>query len=292
MIRLTLVSNALHLEAARRLRHRTEGGHGSDGARIDVLIWEPRRMRLNAEDRRLWRLRLPVGLLTLALLLPLALTGLVGEMRLAHLHNAGRALRGMAARSRRLVLIDDGLDQYRSRPRAVDPDRFAAGTPYWLFSDAPAARAPWCRRFACRELGPLYGPCEAEGGDLSMPPTDPPDPAWAGGTLIIDSPGVERLHARASELPRPWTLVPHPVVAKRSWRLPLQADDRVLRNAPETLLARWSGTVLVGESLMMLAALRLCRRDITLLLSLPKDADPNLLRLAAAEEQLAYVIVI
>lgn len=271
MVHLTLASNAIHLEAARRLR---QGARRP--AALELLVWEPRRCSLSAADRRRWPLRLPVGPLSLSLLVPLALVGLVGELRLAHLRDAGRALRWIAAHARRLVLLDDGLDQYRQQPRALDPSAFPAGTTCWLFSDAPAFRAAWCRRFDCRELGPLYVPAAAlarpAGAALELEPT---------GTLIIDSPGIERSQARQAELPRPWCLVPHPVERKRAWSLPLAPGEKSLRIPPEQLLPSWHGTVLVGESLMLLAALRLCPDATTLVVSLPAAADGQLQALVA-----------
>lgn len=268
MIRLTLASNALHLEAARRLR-RNPALAGP--APLEILLWEPRRMRLGPEDRRLWPLRLPVNPLTMALLVPLAQAGLVRELRLAHLRNAGRALCRIAALAHRLVLLDDGLDQYRAAPRAVDPLAFPAGIDYWLFSDAPAWRAPWCARFRCHDLGPLFDRLEAPPDGARGAPLPPPR-----GTLIIDSPGVERLQEDAEALPRPWWLIPHPVDAKRSWTLPLAEGDRCLRVPPEQVLPFWRGTVVVGESLMLLAALRWRRTGTVVRVALPGDVDEQL----------------
>lgn len=282
MIRLILASNALHLEAARRLRLRPElraiAGHGP---LVEVLLWEPQRMQLSAQDRRLWPLRLPVAPLTLALLVPLALLGLVRELRLAHLRNAGRALRRIAGRAHRFVLLDDGLDQYRAAPRAVDPLAFPEGIDYWLFSDAPVWRAPWCTRFRCRELGALFDRDEGAPEAAREIPQAPPM-----GTLIIDSPGVERLEAAAPSLPRPWWLIPHPVEAKRSWTLPLEAGDRCLRVPPEPMLRSWRGTVVVGESLMLLAALRWRGANTLVKVSLPRDADERLRASVRAEAHL------
>lgn len=271
MIRLTLVSNALHLEAARRLHQLAVAADCSDGARVDLLIWEPRRMRLNAEDRRRWPLRLPVGSLVLAVLVPVALAGKVGEMRLPHLRHAGRALRLIAAHSRQLVLIDDGLDQYRGIPKAVAPDHFPAGTAYWLFSDAPEARASWCARFSCRELGPLYPAAD---------PRQQGDPS-AAGTMIIDAPGVERLVAVAEQLPRPWLVATHPVRSKRSWPLTRTAGTAVATQPPERLIPDFAGLIVVGESMTLLAAIRLRRPGTRILIALPQDVDAHLARLAA-----------
>ncbi|MEB3244194.1 MAG: hypothetical protein VKO44_11235 [Cyanobacteriota bacterium] len=269
-LRLTLASNAIHLEAARRLRD----GLAGRPAGLEILLWEPQRFSLSAADRQRWRWRLPVRPLSYLLLAPMALLGLVAELRLAHRLGAGLGLRLLLARARRLSLLDDGLDQYRAQPKAVDPLAFPAGLDCWLFSDAPAWRAPWCQRFRCRELGPLFA--AAHGHPAAAPPPFGPPAMPPQGTLIIDSPGVERLESLAGDFPHPWRLVPHPVAAKRSWRLPIEAGDSCQPGAPEALLARWRGTVVVGESLMLLAALRLRPAGTRLVLGLPDSVDDHL----------------
>ncbi len=273
MIRLTLASNAIHLEAARRLRDGLEPRCGD----LDLLLFEPRRFALTRVDRRRWPLRLPARPLSYLLLAPFALLGLVRELRLAHRSGAGAGLRLLLARARRLTLLDDGLDQYRAQPKAVDPLLFPVGIDCWLFSDAPTWRGPWCGRFRCRELGPLFA---------APPPGTAANPRATAnhsrGTLIIDSPGVERLQDQASTLPHPWCLMPHPVRAKRSWRWPLEAGDSCQQGPPEAVLPSWRGTIVVGESLMLLAALRLRPPGASLLLALPPAVDAHFATSVAA----------
>ncbi len=280
MIQITLASNAIHLEAARRLLD----GLLPRQATLEVLLWEPGRFPLTPADRRRWPLRLPARPASYLLLAPWALLGLVRDLRLAHRRGAGLGLRLLLARAHRLTLLDDGLDQYRNQPKAVDPLLFPAGSAYWLFSDAPAWRAPWCGRFRCQELGPLYplpDPAAVASAGEGSPSLDAAD---LQGTLILDSPGLERLETWATCFPRPWCLVPHPVVAKRSWRSPPGRADRCRpEEAPETWLARWRGTVVVGESLLLLAALRLRAPGVRLVLALPPTADAHLRKLVATE---------
>ncbi len=269
MIRLTLVFNAIHLEAARRLHDglvpRVPG--------LEVLLWEPQRFALTPADRRRWPLRLPLRPRSYLFLAPWALLGLVRELRLPHRKGAGVGLRWVVQRARSLSLLDDGLDQFRGVPAAVDPQGFPSGIDYWLFSDAPSWRAPWCDRFHCRDLGPLF----------PVPSLDPaPSSPERHGTLIIDSPGVERLQDQATSFPRPWCLMPHPVVAKRSWRTPLGAGDTRQEGPPEALLPSWKGTVVVGESLMLLAALRLRAPGTRLVVALPPTVDGHFRSCVAA----------
>ena len=270
MVQVVLAFNAIHLEAARRIRH----SQPADALRFELLLYEPSRLELEAGDRRLWPWRWPINPLSMAALALAARLGLVGRLRLAHLRGAGRALRVLARHGRQLELLDDGLDQYRLQPRALDPLMFAAGIPCWLFSDRPAHRAPWCARFDCRELGPLYGtPAAADG--LA--------PGRSFRTLIVDSPGVERLAVEAAHWPHPWRLVPHPVASKRHWSGPLAPGDQTLGGTPEAALRGFGGVVVVGESLVLLAALSLCGPGVKLVVALPRHADANLWRLIRDE---------
>jgi hypothetical protein len=279
VIQVTLASNAIHLEAARRLHDGLSPCH----AALEILLWEPNRFQLTPADRCRWPLRLPARPWSYALLAPWALLGLVGDLRLAHRRGAGQGLRLLLSRARNLTLLDDGLDPYRARPRALDPLAFPAGLTCWLFSDAPAWRASWCARFRCRELGPLYP---------ASPPPALPSSAPASGTLILDSPGLEGLADQGRPLPRPWCLVPHPVVGKRSWPLPLEAGDRCRPGAPEDLLPRWQGTVVVGESLLLLAALRLRAPGTRLIIALPPTTDAHLRAQVAREAAREPLVVL
>jgi hypothetical protein len=289
MVQVVLAFNAIHLEAARRIRH----SQPADALRFELLLYEPSRLALEAGDRRLWPWRWPINPLSMAVLALAARLGLVGRLRLAHLRGAGRALRLLARHGRQLELLDDGLDQYRLQPRALDPLLFAAGIPCWLFSDRPAHRAPWCARFDCRELGPLYGTPAAVHGLAPGPPwpvqavaVRPPGQPSPFRTLIVDSPGVERLAVAAAHWPHPWRLVPHPVASKRHWSAPLAPEDHTLDGPPEAALRGFGGVVVVGESLVLLAALSLCGPGVRLVVALPRHADANLWRLIRDEAAL------
>jgi hypothetical protein len=101
--------------------------------------------------------------------------------------------------------------------------------------------------------------------------------------LIVDSPGVERLAVEAAHWPHPWRLVPHPVAAKRHWSGPLAPEDHTLGGSPEAALRGFGGVVVVGESLVLLAALSLCGPGVKLVVALPRHTDANLWRLIRAE---------
>ncbi len=284
MVQVVLAFNAIHLEAARRIRHNQTAA----APQWELLLYEPSRLALEAGDRRLWPWRWPIHPLSMAAVALAARLGLVGRLRLAHLRGAGRALRALARHGRQLELLDDGLDQYRLQPRALDPQMFAAGLTCWLFSDRPAHRAPWCARFDCRELGPLYGsnPDAEEALAPGSVQAAGRGPAWRSPpfrTLIVDSPGVERLAVEAEHWPHPWRLVPHPVAAKRHWSSPLAPEDHILGGPPEAALRGFGGLVVVGESLVLLAALSLCGPGVKLVVALPRQADANLWRLIRDE---------
>lgn len=270
MLRLHIVCNAINHEALRRLRRLEREGATPGRWNLEVLFYEPGRVQFRSLQDGECRWRFPINRITLAFAALLASLGLVEAVSLPHLRNAGRFLRLVVGRAHRLTLLDDGLDQYRSRPRAVDPLRFPAGTPYWLFSDNADLRAPWSSRFDCRELGPLF-PSPGEASPAAASPY---------ATLILDAPGVERLQVEADRLPRPWLLALHPVVHKRSWTLPLQPGDGFSAGPPEDLIRRFPGLIVAGESMTLLAALHLRPAGTRLLIALPADSDPNLRKLS------------
>jgi hypothetical protein len=102
----------------------------------------------------------------------------------------------------------------------------------------------------------------------------------------VDSPGVERLVLEAEHWPHPWRLVPHPVAAKCHWIGPLAPEDHTLDGPPEEALRGFGGVVVVGESLVLLAALSLCGPGVKLVVALPRQADANLWRLIRDEASL------
>jgi hypothetical protein len=265
VLHLAFAFNRINLEALRRI-----GPLEARRTGAAILFYERKRFLPDARAEAGWAACLPVHPISMAFAALLASMGLVDSVSLPHLKGAGRALKLVVGRARRLRLLDDGLDQYRSTPRTVDPAKFASGTTYALFSDFLELRAPWCARFTPLNLGPLYRPSTDPG------PDDHPCPFR---TLILDAPGVERLQSRSADLPRPWLVVPHPVSAKRSWSLPPAAGDAVARESPEALLAHWRGTVVVGESMTLLAALRMRSPGCPLLIALPEPCDANLVRL-------------
>jgi hypothetical protein len=81
-------------------------------------------------------------------------------------------------------------------------------------------------------------------------------------------------------------VVPHPVIAKRHWTLPPAPGDLTMAGPPEDLLAAFTGLVVVGESMTLLAALRLRPPGSSLLVALPESAAPNLRRLVHGEAAL------
>ena len=72
MVQVVLAFNAIHLEAARRIRH----SQPADALRFELLLYEPSRLALEAGDRRLWPWRWPINPLSMA---ALALAALISQ---------------------------------------------------------------------------------------------------------------------------------------------------------------------------------------------------------------------
>ena len=230
-----------------------------------IVFYEPTRLAAGARPDWVWGRALgwqPAGPLTLLLLLLLCQLGVVRSIFIPHRREGGKLLDAVLARVPRILLLDDGLDQYRAQPRALQPNQFPPGTPLYLFSDAVAFRASWCGHFDCRELG-LF----------PVPETDLP-PNVEVASLLIDSPGVELLWCRSGGFPRPMMLLSHPYPGKRSW--PGEGD---LARAPgcsaEGLIRGFPGPVIVGESFTLMIGLT--RRDASfpLWVGLPRSVDDH-----------------
>ena len=251
--------NAVNLAAAtaqRRLEHPSD---------LAVALYEPTRLEASRRPPWAWSCRLgwlPAGPLTLLLVLLFCQLGLVRRIYIPHRREGGKLLRAILAHVPEILLLDDGLDQYRAQPRALRPEQFRPGTPLYLFSDAVAHRAPWCRHFTCRELGPV----PVAGSDL------PPDRQPAA--VLIDAPGAELLWSEPGAIPRPLLLLSHPYPGKRRWRG--QADlERWARCSAEDLIQRFSGPVAIGESFTLIIGLT--QRDplLPLWVGLPATVDDH-----------------
>ncbi len=230
-----------------------------------IALYEPTRLEAGSRPAWVWGGGLgwlPAGPLTLLLLLLLCRLGLVRRIYIPHRREGGRLLAAILARVPQILLLDDGLDQYRGEPRALRPDQFPSGTPLYLFSDAVAFRAPWCRHFACRELG-LFPVAAAQ-----LPP------GLTAASLLIDAPGVELLWRQAGAIPRPLLLLAHPYPGKRRWqgtgdleRLPGCSAEELIQGFPDPVAVGESFTLIIG----------LTRRDAAwpLWVGLPATVDAH-----------------
>ncbi|MCP9849562.1 hypothetical protein [Cyanobium sp. Morenito 9A2] len=247
---------------------------------LSLLLVEPSRFRLDASKpwpRGIGHLRGPSSPWTMAVLVLLALLGLIERIYIPHRRGAGRALGFVLSRCRHIHLLDDGLDQYRARPRALTPDQFPAATPLYLFSDAVPFRAPWCAHYACRELGAFPLPEQDPGGGALLASGQQP------ASLVVDAPGLDRLPPVEIDLPLPRFVLAHPAAGKRSWpgaqsppAPPKTSSSALPRPNPDWLVLHFAGPLLVGESFLLVMALVHRPVDWPLLVALPPAVDPHL----------------
>ncbi len=230
-----------------------------------IVLYEPTRLEAGARPTWAWGRGLawlPACPFTLLLLLLLCWLGLVRKIYLPHRREGGRLLAAILVRVPQILLLDDGLDQYRAEPRALRPEQFSPGTPLYLFSDAVAFRAPWCHHFACRELG-LFPVAAAQ-----------PPPGLSVASLLIDSPGVELLWRQPGAIPRPLLLLSHPYPGKRRWH-GVGDLERFPGCSAEGLMQGFPGPVAIGESFTLIIGLT--RRDAAwpLWVGLPATVDDH-----------------
>ncbi len=230
-----------------------------------IAFYEPTRLEAGSRPAWVWGRGLgwlPAGPLTLLLLLLLCWLGLVRRIYIPHRREGGRLLAAILVRVPQILLLDDGLDQYRAEPRALRPEQFSPGTPLYLFSDAVAFRAPWCHHFACRELG-LFPVAAAQ-----------PPPGLSVASLLIDSPGVELLWRQPGAIPRPLLLLSHPYPGKRRW--PGEGDlERFPGCSAEGLIQGFPGPVAIGESFTLIIGLTRREAAWPLWVGLPATVDDH-----------------
>ncbi len=247
---------------------------------LSLLLVEPSRLRHDASKpwpRGIAHLRGPSSPWTMAVLVLLAMLGLIERLYIPHRREAGRALGFVLSRCRHIHLLDDGLDQYRVQPRALIPSQFPAGTPLYLFSDALEFRAPWCARFNCRELGAFPLPTADPGGEALLASSQMP------ASLVVDAPGLDRLPPLEADLPPPRLVLAHPAAGKRSWpaaHSPLPpsaaASQAQPQPNPDWLVLHFAGPLLIGESFLLVMALVHRPADWPMLVALPQAVDPHL----------------
>ncbi|MCP9916681.1 hypothetical protein [Cyanobium sp. ATX 6F1] len=247
---------------------------------LSLLLVEPSRVRPDASKpwpRGIAHLRGPSGPWTMAVLVLLALLGLIERIYIPHRREAGRGLGFVLSRCRHIHLLDDGLDQYRGQPRALITGQFPLGTPLYLFSDALPFRAPWCARFACRELGGFPLPAGDPGGEALLASRQRP------ASLVVDAPGLDWLPPLEADLPPPRLVLAHPAAGKRSWpAAPTPPSSSAAtsparsRPNPDWLVLHFPGPLLIGESFLLVIALVHRPVDWPLLVALPPAVDPQL----------------
>lgn len=245
-----------------------------------LLLVEPSRVRPDASrpwPKGIAHLRGPSAPWVMAVLVLLAGLGLIERLYIPHRREAGRALGFVLSRCRRIHLLDDGLDQYRAQPRALLPGQFPPGTPLYLFSDALRFRAPWCARFACRELGGFPMPAGDPCAETLLASRQRP------ASLVVDAPGLDQLPPLEADLPPPRLVLAHPFAGKRSWPAApapppssAAASSGVVRPNPDWLVLHFPGPLLIGESFLLVMALVYRPADWPLLVALPQAVDPQL----------------
>ncbi|MFS6826521.1 hypothetical protein [Cyanobium sp. ATX-6F1] len=161
---------------------------------LSLLLVEPSRVRPDASKpwpRGIAHLRGPSGPWTMAVLVLLALLGLIERIYIPHRREAGRGLGFVLSRCRHIHLLDDGLDQYRGQPRALITGQFPLGT--------PSTSSPTRCRF--------------------VPPGAPVSPAgsWGAFRCLPAIPAVRPFWPLASGRPA-WWWMPQASIGCRRWR--------------------------------------------------------------------------
>jgi hypothetical protein len=174
-----------------------------------------------------------------------------------------RPIHYIAKRSKKLSLLDDGLDTFRETPKNLAPSAFEKGTAYYTFSySIPLAH--WLSPFALNRVCNLR-----ELAQDNRPPRD----LHGIFCLVIESPGIRAESVR--ELPSSSRLVKHPNRNKITFRdsgvSPFDGEMALERSLPS-----FDGRLIVGESMVLVFALLMKNRSFQLTIYLERETFENL----------------
>ncbi len=174
-----------------------------------------------------------------------------------------RQINYIAHRSKKLSLLDDGLDTFRETPRNLTPSNFEKGTFYYTFSyDVSLAR--WLSPFV---LNKVCGLSEL------VQDRRPPRNLKGMPCLVIESPGITPAFVR--DLPSSSTLVKHP-----NWNKNTLRDSGIASIEGEIALERsllsFNGRLIVGESMVLVYALLMKDRSFRITACLDRKTLKNL----------------
>lgn len=191
----------------------------------------------------------------------------------------GRLINAYVKYSRVLSAIDDGMDTFREKPRNIVPEDFSKGAKYYTFTyDFPLAT--WLDKFSLKKICDI---CQLE---LSAhPELDTSEIDW----LIVESPGVIDVQELTTHDKSRLVVIKHPNYKKNT--LTISSAREVVGNeiALEKTIKNFSGTLFVGESMVLVHALLCGATNLKLKIMLIQSAFENLKSLHRLFDQVSVV---
>lgn len=191
------------------------------------------------------------------------------EVTVPHM-KIGRFINAYAKYARELTAIDDGMDTFREQPKNITPDLFQMGSKYYTFS-YDFLLASWLNKFSIQKVCDI-----AELASSSRPVADVSE----FDTLIVESPGVTIDENRILINKTRSLVVKHPNHNKNEINL---LDNlrgaKVVKGsdiAIEKTIKEFSGTLFIGESMVLVYALLCGNRRLKINAMLNSEAHRGL----------------
>ena len=173
------------------------------------------------------------------------------EVCLPHMRIA-RLINIYAKYSRVLSAIDDGMDTFREMPKNISPELFPSAASYYTFIyDFPLST--WLSRFTTRKI------CDIRNLAIS---SRPQAPLLNITEIVIESPGIDDKHIQLSSEVSNVLIVKHSNRYKNSINIAGMVQVNGAEIGLEKTIDSFAGSLIVGESMVMIYALLCGRNDL------------------------------
>lgn len=178
----------------------------------------------------------------------------------------GRLINAYSKYARTLSAIDDGMDTFREKPRNIIPEYFSNRANYYTFTYS-FPLATWLSRFLIKKT------CDIR----TLAISSRPQASLSNITeMVIESPGIGDIYLDQKSNISNILIVKHSNRHKNTINISGVAQVIGSEIGLENTINNFSGSLIVGESMVMIYALLCGNSDLKIKIMLTKDAFDNL----------------
>jgi|GEM_PF-5607514 len=248
------VSLCIAVELAKRDQHRLDTVIFCMPERCDLLAYQDCGVKL-----------IPYTRLNFVKFLIITLLDRPDEVCVPHMR-IGRLINKYAKYAKALSAIDDGMDTFREKPKNISPEFFPSAASYYTFT-YDFSLSTWLSRFSIQKI------CDIRNLAISSRP----QALLLNITeIVIESPGIDDTHVQLSSEVSSVLLVKHSNRYKHSINIAGMVQVNGAEIGLEKTIDSFAGSMIVGESMVMVYALLCGRSDLKINVILTQNVFDNL----------------